>query len=264
MTPSAFVGHPELENSGVRAHVGGDAGEPVMRAIGGLVPIALCDRTSLSSLRQASIFLRASSSFMNQCVFRHSVRNLPLNDSMMPLSIALPGREKWRTTPFLIRPQIEIPTGELRSLIDPDALRIALAPAGPFERRHHINAPIAEPGIHCRREPRDGINDGQNPDLPARGELVLDEVYVPGLVAARHRTTVVPQLRLDPALERLITQLQVQVSVKAIDPLRIDRPALPAQQDVLAAIPISHAGLTECFDPLAQLRRRATLRLVGI
>ena len=44
---SPFLGQPELENSGVRAHSGGDAGEPFMSAIGGLLPIALCGRTSL-------------------------------------------------------------------------------------------------------------------------------------------------------------------------------------------------------------------------
>jgi hypothetical protein len=31
---------------------------------------------------------------MNQCAFRHSARNLPLNDSMKALSVGLPGREK--------------------------------------------------------------------------------------------------------------------------------------------------------------------------
>lgn len=47
MKRSPFLGHPELENPGVRAHSGGDAGEPFMSAIGGLLPIALCGRTSL-------------------------------------------------------------------------------------------------------------------------------------------------------------------------------------------------------------------------
>jgi hypothetical protein len=37
MKRSPFLGHPELENSGVRAHSGGDAGEPFMSAIGGLL-----------------------------------------------------------------------------------------------------------------------------------------------------------------------------------------------------------------------------------
>ena len=47
MKRSPNLGQPELENSGVRAHSGGDAGEPFMSAIGGLLPIALCGRTSL-------------------------------------------------------------------------------------------------------------------------------------------------------------------------------------------------------------------------
>jgi len=37
---------------------------------------------------------------MNQCAFKHSVRNLPLNDSMKALSVGFPGREKSSVTPF--------------------------------------------------------------------------------------------------------------------------------------------------------------------
>ena len=36
---------------------------------------------------QSSIFVRASSRFMNQCVFRHSARNLPLKLSMNAFAI---------------------------------------------------------------------------------------------------------------------------------------------------------------------------------
>src|SRR5690606_19284672 len=45
-------------------------------------PSELCGRNSLYSLRQASIFSRASSRERNQCTFRHSSRKLPLNDSI--------------------------------------------------------------------------------------------------------------------------------------------------------------------------------------
>ena len=47
MTCSPILGHPELEISGVRAHAGGDADEPFRSEIGGLLPMALCGRTSL-------------------------------------------------------------------------------------------------------------------------------------------------------------------------------------------------------------------------
>jgi hypothetical protein len=71
-----------------------------MNAGGGLLPMALCGLTSLWSLRHSSIFARASSRLMNQCVFKHSERSLPLELSMKPLSVGLPDREKSRTTFF--------------------------------------------------------------------------------------------------------------------------------------------------------------------
>ena len=36
---------------------------------------------------------------MNQCAFKHSARNLPVNDSMKALSVGLPGLEKSSVTP---------------------------------------------------------------------------------------------------------------------------------------------------------------------
>lgn len=92
----------------------------------------------------------------------------------------------------------------------------------------------------------------------------MDEIHGPGLVAPRRWTTVITQLRLHPALRHLVPQLKAQVLVKAIDTLRIDRPTLPPQQDVHAAIAIAHACLADLLDPLVQLGLRAPLRLVGI
>jgi len=94
--------------------------------------------------------------------------------------------------------------------------------------------------LHRRREPRVGVDDGQNPDLAAGGELVVDEIHGPGLVAPRRRTTVVPQICLHPALGSFVAQLQAQALVQATDPLRIDRPAIPPQQEVHPAIAIRY------------------------
>ena len=44
---SPKLGQPWLEISGVKAHAGMGAGEPFMSDIGGLLPMALCGRTSL-------------------------------------------------------------------------------------------------------------------------------------------------------------------------------------------------------------------------
>jgi hypothetical protein len=93
------LGQRALEFSGVWAHAGGGADEPFNSDIGALLPIALWGRTSFS-LYANRIFCRASSRLRNQCVFRHSLLNLPLKDSMKLLSVGLPGREKSSTTPL--------------------------------------------------------------------------------------------------------------------------------------------------------------------
>ena len=56
--------------------------------------------TKLYSCRHASISRFASASVPNQCAFRHSARNVPLNDSMKSLSVGSPGREKSIFIPF--------------------------------------------------------------------------------------------------------------------------------------------------------------------
>jgi simple sugar transport system substrate-binding protein len=95
------------------AQVGLDAPEQIMSAIGAFWPSALCGRSSLSSLRQASNFVRVSSRLMNQCTFRHSVRNFPLKDSMIGMKrmSALRGAALaaacflgWTTSPAMAAP----------------------------------------------------------------------------------------------------------------------------------------------------------------
>jgi hypothetical protein len=71
---------------------------------------------------------------------------------------------------------------ELRALVHADRLRIADCLAYPLKRRHHILAPVAEPWIQHRREPRERVHHRQNPKLPAGRELIVNEVHSPGLM----------------------------------------------------------------------------------
>lgn len=58
-------------------------------------------RTNLVVVSTPMIHLpTVSSSVRNLWAFRHSARNLPLNDSMNELSVGLPGRENSSTTSF--------------------------------------------------------------------------------------------------------------------------------------------------------------------
>ena len=67
-------------------------------------------------------------------------------------------------------------------LVDPDGLRIPDVPAHLFQSHDHILAAIAEAGIDRRREARPCVDDGKNAQLPAGGELIVDEVHRPDVV----------------------------------------------------------------------------------
>ena len=165
---------------------------------------------------------------------------------------------------LLIGPQIEIAADELRSLIDSDCLGVADRPAHTFEGYDHILPSITEPRIDGGREPREGVDDRQHPQFPARRELVVHEVHRPGLVDLHGGPAVFPQLRLHPALGYLVPELQAHLLVKSIDPLRVHRPAVTLQQDMHAPISVTDTGLANLLDAIPEVSLAAALRLVDI
>jgi hypothetical protein len=74
-----------------------------------------------------------------------------------------------------IGPQVQVPGDELGPLIDPDGLRIAQPAAGPVQGLDHVFRPVGEPRIDHRREAAEGVDHGQDPDLAARRQLVVDD-----------------------------------------------------------------------------------------
>ena len=80
----------------------------------------------------------------------------------------------------------------------------------------------------------------------------------------RGRLAILTQLRLDPTLRRLVAQLQAQLFVKSIDPLRIDDPAVTAQQNMHAPVALPHAGLADLFDSMLEVGLAAALGLVDV
>jgi len=100
----------------------------------------------------------------------------------------------------VVGPEIEVAAGELRALVDPDSLWITDRAADPLEGLDDVLTPIAEPGIERWREPREGIDERQDPDLPHGRQLVVDKVHRPGLVDLHRRPAVLAELRLDPPL----------------------------------------------------------------
>jgi hypothetical protein len=166
--------------------------------------------------------------------------------------------------PALIGPQVEIPGNELRALVDPDHPGQPDLAADTFEHIDNIGSPEGEPRLEGRREPRERIDDRQDPDLAPRGELVVHEVHRPRLVRLDRRTTILPQLRLHAPLGHLVAQLQAQLLVEPVDPLGVDDPALAPQQHVDAAIAVAHPRLGDLLDPLHESGLRAALALVVV
>ena len=71
--------------------------------------------------------------------------------------------------------------------------------------------------------------------------------------------------RFGPRRIRLdVAQLQPQLLVKAIDPLRMDRPAIPLQQNMNPTIAVADPGLADLLDPVFEVSLLAPLGLVDV
>ncbi|KQU54815.1 hypothetical protein ASG72_04175 [Bosea sp. Leaf344] len=73
----------------------------------------------------------------------------------------------------LIGPQVEVATDELGTLVDPDTGRETMGCADLLQHLDDVGAAEVEANVQPRREPAEGVDDGQNPQLAASGELSL-------------------------------------------------------------------------------------------
>ena len=122
--------------------------------------------------------------------------------------------------------------------------------ADPLMRLHYIFTSVAEPRIGRGCVARMGIDNGQNTQLSARRQLVVDKVHCPDLVRMRGIGSILPELGLHMPFGRLVAQLQAQLFVKSACPLHVDRPSLTQQKDVDAPLAVTHPRLADLPDPL--------------
>jgi len=101
------------------------------------------------------------------------------------------------------------------------------------------------------REPRESVDHGQNPQLLARRQLVMNEVHRPDIVRPDGHGAVIAQLRLHPPLRRLVPELQPRVLV-----FKLRRPPHLVEQK--ARILLLRAEVGRLADPglAADLRDR--------
>ena len=121
--------------------------------------------------------------------------------------------------------------------------------ADPFERLHDVRAPVGEAWIGCRAEACVRVDNGQDAQLFAQGELVVDKAHRPDIVGSDGLLAVLTQLGFHTPLRVLVPQLQAQLIVNPARLLHVDDPALASQQDVNTPITIAHTRLCNLLDP---------------
>src|SRR5262245_54742798 len=81
----------------------------------------------------------------------------------------------------------------------------------------------------------------------------MNEVHRPSLVRSCGRLPILAQLCLDPALRRLVAQLQAHLAVQPIDPLRVHPPPVPTQQRMDTTVAVAHSGGGDLPDTFTQM-----------
>ncbi len=109
----------------------------------------------------------------------------------------LPGSGEVQEHFTLIGPQLE--RDELAAIVHSNHLGIANLAADPFEGLHDIFTPLAEA--------RMGVDNSQDAQLTAVGQLVMHEVHGPNLVGMGGFRSVLPKLGFHRSLRGLVSQL---------------------------------------------------------
>src|SRR5688572_26068067 len=127
--------------------------------------------------------LLASDKEANRCVRRHSLRNVPLKDSMKALSVGLPGREVDLHL-VVMSPQIQRLSGELPAVIAEQELRYTSFLFQLIQHSHDIFS--FQRGSHFDGQtfPGININDSQCSEPAPIDELIADKVQAPYLIRA--------------------------------------------------------------------------------
>ncbi len=121
---------------------------------------------------------------------------------------------------------------------------------------------MGEARIGCGAVARVRVHGGQDAELLACRQLIMDKIPLRRMCAFAYRATHRPdtvrpnrilaiflQLRLLPPFRVLVSQLESQLIVNPASLFHVDRPTFPAQQHVHAPIPIAHTRFADLLYP---------------
>ena len=121
---------------------------------------------------------------MNQCEFGTELAVEGLDERVIR-RLARPREVDGKV--IRICPEIKIAGNELAALLDANGVRAADLSADPLQSLDRVLRAVAESWIYEGRVLREDIDHGQNPDLLAHRQLVVDEVHSPVLAWPQHR-----------------------------------------------------------------------------
>src|SRR5690606_12690669 len=98
-----------------------------------------------------------------------------------------------------------------------------------------------------------GIDNGKDAQLPAGGQLVMNEAHRPDLVGMDGVSSGLPEFGLDRAFGCPAPQLLTQLIVKPAGSLHVDWPFSPQQEDMHTPIPVADPGLAGLLDPQLEI-----------
>src|SRR5665213_3034056 len=177
---------------------------------------------------------RASAIDRNHNALRHSARTRAFNASMKALSVGFPGREKSISTP--VRPLVEHSAGELRPIVDPQALRFAARAHELVENVDHLEGPEVRSRSYRKRLSGVAVHDRQNPERTSVEQLIRHEVHRPDLVRPTRYWPIGAIAPSPFTLWQLGPDDQPFFAIQSINTLLVHSPSLPSQQYVKSAI----------------------------
>ena len=167
---------------------------------------------------------------VNQWAFRHSALSLLSNASIKLLSVGFARLREAQNDIVGIGLEIEILGDELTAVVDPDRPGRAGVGTDAFQGLNDVFFVVGEAGIVCQTEPRLEVDNGQDAELLAHNELVMEEIHRPDIVRADGFFAVLAQLCFDLPLGVLIAEMKPQLVVDPASLLNVHLLNLPAQQ----------------------------------
>ncbi len=107
-----------------------------------------------------------------------------------------------------VGPKVEVARDELAAIVDPDRFGVTSSLADTLQRLNHVLTAIGETCVGGGAVARVRVDHGQDAQLLAGRELVVNKVHRPDIVRPDRLLVIVSEFCLHPTLGMLVAQLK--------------------------------------------------------